>query len=122
MASIPIAQEDVLRIAMNIPATDNIMVHQDLANIAAQLPPAMAVQLSTKATEWLASSHDRLIGEQLGTIIYRLATGGEPKAAEKLARTALAVRKEGHVLKAHFDPWHYGRIIEVALPALVSCI
>jgi hypothetical protein len=122
MAMLPDAHDDVLRIALNIPTTDNIMAHQDLATIATRLPASMAAQLATRANEWLASPYDRLIDEQLATIIINLAKNGEPTAATALAKTSLAITTKGSESTAHFSPWHYQRLLTNALPALTNAI
>jgi hypothetical protein len=122
MAALPEAQQDVLRIARNIPTTDNIMVHKDLATIAATLPPSMAAELSTHAATWLTEPFDQFISEQLGIIIKNLSEHNEPTAATALARTCLSLTTKGHDVAAHFDPWHYGELLKASLPSLTSAI
>ncbi len=121
MARIPDAHQDVFRIANDIPDTENISVHENLADVAAQLPAGMAAQLARKAASWLASPYHRLLAEKLGTLIDHLARNGEPAAAARLARVTLALTNNAPAdLTAHFDPWHYQRIIAIITPTFVQ--
>src|ERR1700733_2720345 len=120
MAHIPDAQTDVFRIARNMPDTENIMVHTDLAEIATKLPANMAAQLARKASMWLVSPYGWPITEKLAQLIDHLAQYGETAAAERLARIALAPLKQDRSdATAHFDAWHRGRIISTITPSIV---
>src|SRR2546422_748033 len=48
MAALPEAQETVATIALQIPGTENTTVHEDLADLALALPPAMAAKFARK--------------------------------------------------------------------------
>src|SRR5205814_1470198 len=110
------------RIARKIPPTDNIMVHKDLATIAASLPPSMAAQLTTNAVTWLTEPFDQFISDQLGIIIKNLSEHDEATAATALARTCLALTKKGHDVTGHFDAWHYGELLKASIPSLTNAI
>lgn len=123
MAAVSGAEADVLRIALNVPVSDNIMVHKDLATVAATLPPSMAAQLTTNAATWLTEPFDQFISEQLAIIIRNLSEHNEVTAATALARTCLALTLKGHeVVSAHFDSWHYGELLKASLPSLTNAI
>src|SRR5438132_13847430 len=47
------APSEVLEIAMEVPSTDNARVHQDLLEVAAQLPGEVAARLGRKEIPWL---------------------------------------------------------------------
>jgi hypothetical protein len=76
MAKFPEAQQQVSAIALAIPATENMLVYQDLANIALSLPAGMAVPFVPKAKQWIASPYLSLLPEKLGALIAHLARGG----------------------------------------------
>lgn len=133
MARIPEARDAVLRIALAIPATENSRVHDDLADIALALLPPQSAHLVSQLCAAIPNSVKLLLAEKVGEIIVHLASGGEGRAALRLAGAALALspdpRKvediaEDFVLppepRAHFDDWHYNRIIDNALPVLVK--
>jgi hypothetical protein len=120
MASIPEAQDDVLRIALNIPGSDNITIHDSLAEIATNLPAPMAAQFVPRAAQWLnAPYRHRRLATYLGTLINHLATNGQSYAAEELARVTLAITKdETRDVYANMEPWDYGQTLKEALPGL----
>lgn len=126
MARIPEAQQEVLNIALQIPDTDNVRVHEDLVDIALSLPPDLAAQLVPKAERWLQAEHYLLLPEKLGDLIVHLAKGQETEAALRLARVVLSVApdltaaRELGVPHRHFDEWQYGQIVEKHIPILVE--
>ena len=123
MATMPEAQDAVLRIALNIPETGNIIVHDTLAEIATKLPAPMAAQLAPRAAQWLEAPRHGLLPTHLGTLIKQLSTNGQPVEAAALARVTLAITKDEALdVRAHMEPWHYGQILNEALPSLTDKI
>lgn len=137
MARIPEAQQQVLAIALGISnsKTDNVRVHEDLADAALSLPPSLAAQLVPSAKKWLQAQHHLRLPEKLGTLMACLAKGGETTAALDLARAVLAVvsdqtgaqgEEEGEMLclspraRPHFDEWQYEQIVKEDVPILVE--
>jgi len=133
MAAIPEAQKSVLDVALSVPATDNIHVHENLADIAVALPPALSKQLAPKARDWLSHPHQGQLGARLGGVVVSLVQAGETLAALDLANDLLAVvpapRRTGRPgaddtlyrkPRGHFDDWHYERALATCLPALQS--
>src|SRR5437870_2925090 len=103
-------------IALNIPATENMMAHRDLAELATYLPARLAAQLVTHVPTWLAASRHGL----LATLINTLASNGEPAAARDLARATLGITKDGSDVRAYFEPWHYARQAKVSAENLAT--
>lgn len=133
MAGIPEAQETVLRIALQIPGTDNNRVHADLVEIALTLPAALSAQLVPRICEAIPNSVGLLLAEKVGKLIVHLAAGGEGQAALQLANEALALSPDprfeeggpdefvlGPDPRAHYHDWYYNRIIDSAIPVLVE--
>ncbi len=96
MATIPEAQDAVLRIVLNIPETENIIVHGALAEIATKLPAPMAAQFVPRVAQWLKVSYPYygVLPMHLGTLLKHLATNGQTDAATALARVTLAITKD----------------------------
>jgi hypothetical protein len=132
-------QEKVLAIAREIPDTENIYVHEDLADIALVLPPHLSAGLVSKLQHCLENSRNVLLPNKAGALVSHLAKGQQTKAALDLARTLLAVIPRPSLQKAaadaeepealldlrpepdaRFDTWIYERIIEKNIPDLVS--
>lgn len=134
MARIPEAQETVLRIALAISARENSRVHDDLADIALALPAPQSAQLVPQLRAVIPNSVKLRLAEKVGDLIVHLARGGEGEAALQLAAAALELRPDPRFAEpadeelllspepqAHFRNWYYNRIVDKAVPALVSC-
>src|SRR5262249_39381225 len=91
MAKLPEAHQRVKELALAIPSTENVLVQEDLADIALSLPAEMAVSFVPKAKQWIVSPYLSLQPEKLGALIAHLARGGEGDAALDLASAVLAV-------------------------------
>lgn len=125
-----LAPETVLEIILQIPETENIRVHQDLADAALAMPPDLAAALVPKTKTWIKSPYQLLLAEKLGELMANLARGGQVEATLELARSLLDVlpdpRAEDdtrrHFLepRAHFDIWHYEQIMNKHVPELVA--
>lgn len=132
MAKIPEAQAKVLEITLGIPYSENSRVHDDVADIALALPPALAAKLVPQICRYTESPIKLLLYEKVADLIVHLARGGQAGAALELAGAALALDpdprtgKDGEKKRvtaeprARFRDWYYVRIIHKALPALVD--
>lgn len=135
MAEIAEAQEKVLQVALAIPDTKNVRVHEDLADVALALPPAMAAQFVPRATKWVESPYQILLPEKLGALVGHLAGAGKADEAIELARALLTVLPDPRVGRnvdlpeemrltpeaiARFDVWHYEQILKKHLAELVD--
>ncbi len=131
MAALESAAKTVFSIASKIPLTKNVRVFHDLAEIALALPPDLGAQFVPAAKAWINSPYQLLIPEQLGKLVQRLANGGKVGAALDLAKSLLELQPESQVgtgtnaggsrdVRAHFDEWHYEKILREYVPALVE--
>jgi hypothetical protein len=130
----------IAEIALKIPETKNVRIHEDLAEIAILLPPEMAAKFVPKAKKWIESRYQILLSEKLAALVAHLACGGQVQAALDLSRALLAVlpdpQQQEKAEKAaadeetgflfspeprpRFDMWHYARAIERLLPDLID--
>jgi hypothetical protein len=135
MATIPEAQGKVCEIALAVPETDNVRVHEDLTDVALALPPSLANSFVSKAKRWLESPYQMLLPEKLGALVTHLARGGKAEAALDLARALLAVLPDPRSADAtalpeemrfppeptaRFDVWRYEQILKGHLGELVD--
>lgn len=91
MAAVESAQEEVLEIALEIPATENVLVYEDLAAVSLALPPPLAARLAEKLKKGLALPHQILLPEKLGALVSHLAKGGQTAESLGLAEVLLQV-------------------------------
>lgn len=135
MAKLAEVQENALKIAVDIPDTENVRVHEDLTDLALVLPVAMAARLVPNAKKWTESPYQLLLAEKLGALVGHLARGGEVDEALDLARALLAVLPDPRAGSdtdlpeemrfapeptARFDVWHYEQILKKHLGELVD--
>jgi hypothetical protein len=128
------APEKVLEIALQIPETDNIQVHDDLARAALSMPPAMAATWVSREVEWLEKQQRVfwLLPDELGKLITHLAEGSELKAAFALARLLLKPRapeKKPEDEKGIYwpgnpillvEPYEYSELLRLRVPDLAK--
>ena len=135
MSHIGEAQEKVLEIALRIPDSENSRVHDDIADVALSLPPALSAALVPQVCRYIESPVKLLLAEKVANLIVYLAKGGQEDASLRLTRAALALNpdprradREGEEPRHIPDPrprfrdWYYARIIQKAVPALVESV
>jgi hypothetical protein len=129
MAAVEAVQATVLEIAERIPNTENVRVHDDLADIALALPAALSARVAVKAKPWLDSTYHLLLPEKLGRLVTHLARGGQVDVALNLTRKILELSPDPRSTdqdclprepRPHFDDSHYEQILENHLPDLVA--
>ena len=85
----------VKEIILELPATDNVRVHEDIAAAARKMPPALAAHVVSKATAGLDStSRASVLPLELAEVVAYLARGGRGEEAVALARELLALVPE----------------------------
>lgn len=91
----PVAPDCVAEVIRQIPDTDNINVHRDLARAVIHLPVNAMERWVGKEARWiLAQRQIQLpLGRALGAVVERLAGLGRMRAAIELARPLLAIRR-----------------------------
>ena len=135
MASMAEVQETVLEIALQVPDTENVIVLEDLADIALTMPADLATQLVPKAKTWLESPYLARLPQQIGDLVSHLAKGYQVDAALDLARSLLAIlpaprgrdttgKDESDLLtpepRTHLHLWWYEQILQKNMPHLVT--
>ncbi len=131
MSEIPEARTAVSGIAQAIPETSNVRVHEDLADIALNLPPADSASLAARAEGWLLRPYLLGLPEKLADLVVHLAEGKQELAAIALARSLLRVgpsdraeaeRESGFSpgIRGRFDDWHYERVLKTCVPVLAD--
>ena len=109
-----LAPEAVHDIALQIPDTQNIFVHADLADAVLQMPSELAKDFVSKAKSWLESPNPVILAERLGKLMSKLTRGNQTEAALDLAGSLLAVVPDDPLYdqaRARFNDWGYERIL-----------
>ena len=90
----PVAPTQVAEVIGQVPVTDNVSVHRDLARAVIHLSAESMAQWAAKEARWVSRQHqiEYPLGEALGTVIERLARAGRADAAMDLARPLLTIR------------------------------
>jgi hypothetical protein len=122
------APDEVLPLALEIPATDNARVHHDLYEIAAQLPGPLAAQLARKEAKWLRGYTGHLVAlpSVAGPLLTHLGSEGQIKVALELAATLLAIVPTeepiatGEAATARMSEYEYALVVRAAWPALME--
>lgn len=89
-----VAPTQVARVVGEIPDTDNITVHEDLARAAVHLEARSMAQWATREARWVSLQRQIQypLGDALGAVVERLAKLGKTAAALELARSLLTIR------------------------------
>lgn len=129
------APETVLEVALQIPPTENVRVHEDLVDVALQMPAALGARLVPKVKKWIELPYQMALPEKLGTLVEHLAKGSQIEAALDLAKALLAVLPDPRATekaaderpyrlplepRARFNVWDYQEVLEKNVPELVS--
>jgi hypothetical protein len=125
MAKVPAVQPLVGEIAVRLPAGDNAVVAEVLADIALALPPSLSKGLVPSLRSWLGNPHHGWLEDKLADFVAAIASAGESVEPLELARDLFAVfpdpkrSEEGEgdfALPPHptgrVDAWHYGRMLK----------
>lgn len=136
MASLkPDIAEIVLNVILHIPDTENVLVLEDFADAALNMPPDSAARLLEKAKNWVRSPYNSRLQEKLGMLVAHLARGGKVDEALELARVLLEILpdpaaeeafKKGAYFydspepRARFETWEYERILQKYFPELLK--
>ena len=114
--------EVALEIALQIPDTSNIRVHEDFADAACEMPPELAARWAKEEAHWVRSQEYLyiLLPEKLGALVSHLAKGSQVDQALDLASAVLTVLPGPEDARARFDAWHYEQILKQHIPDLVT--
>lgn len=124
--------ETVLEIVLEIPETDNVNVHNDLAAAALAMPAELAARIAERETEWIRLQQQLYfqLPQTLGDLVVHLADEEQVDQALRLAEALLAVRSQAQTeeegpyqfpaLLARTHEWEYEQILQSIRPALVD--
>lgn len=112
----------VRQVVLEIPATDNERVHEDLLEAATQMPPNIAKDIAAKEAEWISSQAriHLLLPEKGRRLVRRLAEGGEVAAAVNLWTALLSLQDTPGEPTARLRPWDYAEVLRLTTPSLVA--
>src|SRR6266542_5835882 len=111
MAGRPEAREEVARIAGKI-ETSNVLVHEDLADAALRLSPALSAGLVPGLVRGLGPASTSLLPSKLGALAEGLARSGQVAAARRLLGALL--------VHARVHPLRVSRVLDRHLEGIVA--
>jgi hypothetical protein len=81
----------VKEIIQELPPTENIRVHEELAEVTLKLPVHMVAELVPKLIEWAKYPVQWVLPDRMSDLVKRLARGGQDDDALTLARELFAL-------------------------------
>ena len=121
--------QEVTKILLDLPETDNIMVHYEILSAVLKMKPEEAAQLSPKILE-SASSRSRHLEYTLCKVLGHFASGGEVDVAILLSRETLRLDPPEPIGERHYqfysgprsflDDLNYELILSKVIPKLVK--
>ncbi|MBU0515438.1 MAG: hypothetical protein KJ621_11755, partial [Proteobacteria bacterium] len=88
-SSVASVQQDVLKLILGLPETDNPWVQMDLLDAGLALPSDLAARMKQLVTRWIESDYTHMTARRLGKFMAHLAAGGELDAAFYVAKCLL---------------------------------
>lgn len=128
------APDRVARLALRIPETENVRIHEDLTDAALAMPAEIAQAIVLKAIQWAKSHYQLRLADKLGKLVSHLAQGGQVEKALELAKALLELHQEqkepmegfeGEKYQLPPEPksvlsdWNYEQILITNVPDLV---
>lgn len=106
------APDCVLRVMLQLEATDNAHVHWDLVEAACAMPACHAAKWAKKEAKWIAKQNYlyMLLPDRLGKLIEHLATGDETQAALAVAAPLLSLNLDHSKASEDSEDWPYARV------------
>ncbi|MCU4139055.1 MAG: ATP maltotriose and DNA-dependent transcriptional regulator MalT, partial [Thermodesulfobacteria bacterium] len=113
------APEEVCKIILKIPDTNNPRVHEDFIEAALNMPPDLSVQIFEKEMKWIKKQHELIFSlpDKLVKWIKFLAKNGYTEQALNLTQILLDISPG---LKIKVDIWEYTQAIRDILSTLVK--
>ena len=131
-----VAPDCVLKVMLQLEATDNAHVHWDLVEAACAMPACHAAKWAIQEADWVTKQKYlyMLLPDRLGKLVAHLAEGDETQAALAIAGSLLAIRPnlvgededsdDWLALRARprpkFEGYEYKHLLETCLPPLLS--
>src|ERR1700677_2422330 len=110
--------EEVLQTAVTIPATGNVLVNGNLAELAQQFPAEDAARLVPRVTASLDARFGVLDPAGVGRLCRHLAAGGRPADALTLMEALLTRRPGSPKSPAVMDTWSFALVLRTSVPAI----
>jgi hypothetical protein len=131
-----IAPDEVCSLAITISkATNNILIHQDLAEAASYFPSELMALWVEVEINWVNNQKTLgfLLPEKLGEVLGKLINGKQEETALKLAESLFAIYKLEDRLgkggdetalprepKSRLDLWQYEKLMKMYFPGLIQ--
>lgn len=112
--------EEVMQTAVAIPATSNVLVNGNLAELAQQFPAEEAARLVPRVTASLDARFGVLDPAGVGRFCRHLAAGGRPADALTLMEALLTRRPGSPRSPAVMDTWSFALILRTTVPAVAG--
>ena len=110
--------EEVLRTAVAIPATGNVLVNGNMAELALQFPAAEAAQLAPRVIASLDARFGVLDPVGVGRLCRHLADGSRPADSLVLAEALLTRLPGSRGSRAVMDSWSFAEVLRTSVPAV----
>jgi hypothetical protein len=127
--------DTILNIILEMPATDNSMVLQDLLDAALNMPPNFSVRLLQKTKTWVRSERPLFRPGKLAALVTHFVNGGYNEAGLDLARDLLEILPDPKAKAipedsesyhpppeptARFSEWDYKQVLKKDFPNLLE--
>jgi hypothetical protein len=109
---------EVLQTAASIPATDNVLVNGNLAELALQFPAGEAARLVPRVIASLDARFGVLDPVGVGRLCRHLADGGRPADALVLTEALLTRLPGSRGSRAVMDTWSFAEVLRTSVPAV----
>jgi len=113
------APDEVCKIILKIPDTNNPRVHEDFIDVALNVPPEISVKILKKEKGWIKKQKRLIfsIPDKLGKLIIHLAGGKQVEQAFELTQILLDIYPKA---KSKIDIWEYNQILTKVIPILIE--
>jgi hypothetical protein len=109
---------EVLQTAVAIPATGNLLVNGNLAELALQFPAGEAARLVPRVIASLDARFGVLDPVGVGRLCRHLADGGRPADALFLTEALLTRLPGSRGSRAVMDTWSFAEVLRTSVPAV----
>ena len=109
---------EVLETAVAIPATGNLLVNGNLAELALQFPAGEAARLAPRVIASLDARFGVLDPVGVGRLCRHLAAGGRPADALVLTEALLTRLPGSRGSRAVMDTWSFAEVLRTSVPAV----
>ncbi len=109
---------EVLQTAVAIPATGNVLVNGNLAELALQFPAGEAARLAPRVIASLDARFGVLDPVGVGRLCRHLADGGRPADALAMMEALLTRLPGSRGSRAVMDTWSFAEVLRIGVPAV----